>query len=34
MMQVWMVVNAEADMASFRRLATKPVHEALGRGLV
>ena len=31
--EVWMVVDAEADMASLRRLASKPLHEALGRGL-
>ena len=31
---MWMVVEAEADMASLRRLATKPLHEALGTGLV
>ena len=31
--EVWMVVDAEADMASLRRLASRPVHEALGTGL-
>ena len=31
--EVWMVVDAEADMASLRRLASKPLHEALGTGL-
>ena len=31
--EVWMVVNAEADMASLRRLASRPLHEALGTGL-
>ena len=31
--EVWMVVDAEADMASLRRLATKSLHEALGTGL-
>ena len=31
--EVWMVVDAEPDMASLRRLATKPLHEALGTGL-
>ena len=31
---VLMVVDAEADMASLRRLATKPLHEALSTGLV
>ena len=30
---VWMVVDAEADMASLRRLASRPLHEALGTGL-
>ena len=30
--EVWMVVDAEADMASFRRLASRPLHEALGTG--
>ena len=28
--EVWMVVDAEADMASLRRLASRPLHEALG----
>ena len=28
-----MVVDAEADMASLRRLASRPLHEALGTGL-
>ena len=31
--EVWMVVDAQADMASFRRLASRPLHEALGTGL-
>ena len=31
--EVWMVVEAEADMASLRRLASRPLHEALGTGL-
>ena len=31
--EVWMVVDAEADMASLRRLARMPLHEALGTGL-
>ena len=31
--EVWMVVDAEADMASLRRLASSPLHEALGMGL-
>ena len=31
--EVWTVVDAEADMASLRRLANKPLHEALGTGL-
>ena len=31
--KVWMVVGAEADMASLRRLASRPLHEALGTGL-
>ena len=31
--EVWMVVDAEADMASLRRLAARPLHEALGTGL-
>ena len=31
--EVWMVVDSEADMASFRRLASGPLHEALGSGL-
>ena len=31
--EVWMLVDAEADMASLRRLASRPLHEALGRGL-
>ena len=29
----WMVVDAEAEMASLRRLASRPLHEALGTGL-
>ena len=28
--EVWMLVDAEADTASLRRLATKPLHAALG----
>ena len=32
--EVWMVVDAEADMLSLRRLASRPLHEALGTGLV
>ena len=31
--EVWMVVDAEANMASLRRLASRPLHEALGTGL-
>ena len=31
--EVWMVMDAEADMASVRRLATRPLHEPLGMGL-
>ena len=31
--EVWMVVDAEADIASLRRLASRPLHEALGTGL-
>ena len=31
--EVWMVVDAEAEIASLRRLATRPLHEALGTGL-
>ena len=31
--EMWMVVDAEADMASIRRLASWPLHEALGTGL-
>ena len=31
--EVWMVVDAEADMASLRRLVSRPLHEALGTGL-
>ena len=31
--EVWMVVDAEADMASLSRLANRPLHEALGTGL-
>ena len=31
--EVWMVVDAEADMASLRRLTSRPLHEALGMGL-
>ena len=30
--EVWMVVDAEADMASLRRLANRPKREALGTG--
>ena len=30
--EVWIVVEAEADMASLRRLASRPLHEALSRG--
>ena len=32
-LEVWMVVDAEADMASLRRLASRALHEALGTGL-
>ena len=32
--EVCMVVQAKADMASLRRLASRPLHEALGTGLV
>ena len=32
--EVWMVVDEKADMASLRRLARRPLHEALGTGLV
>ena len=32
--EVWMVVDAEADIASLRRLATKPLHEALSTGFL
>ena len=31
--EVWMVVDAEADMGSLRRPASRPLHEALGTGL-
>ena len=31
--EVWMVVDAESGMASLRRLASRPLHEALGTGL-
>ena len=31
--EVWMVADTEADMASLRRLVTKPLHEALGTQL-
>ena len=31
--EVWMVLDAEADMASLRRPASRPLHEALGTGL-
>ena len=31
--EVWMGVDAEADMASLRSLASRPLHEALGTGL-
>ena len=31
--EVWMVVDAEAELASLRRLASRPLHEALGTGL-
>ena len=31
--EMWMVVDAEGDMASLRRLASRPLHEALGTGL-
>ena len=31
--EVWVVVDAEADMASLSRLATKPLHEALSTWL-
>ena len=31
--EVWMVVDAEANMASLRRLASRLLHEALGTGL-
>ena len=30
---MWMVVDAEASVASLRRLASRPLHEALGTGL-
>ena len=30
---MWMVVDAEADMALLRRLASRPLQEALGMGL-
>ena len=32
-LEVWMVVDAEADMASLKRLASRPLHEALDTGL-
>ena len=31
--ELWMVVDAEADIASLRRLASRPLHEALGTRL-
>ena len=31
--EVWMVVDVEADMASLGRLASRPLHVALGTGL-
>ena len=31
--EVWMMVDVEADMASLRRLASRPLHEALGTEL-
>ena len=31
--EVWMAVDAKADMASLRRLVSRPLHEALGTGL-
>ena len=31
--EVWIVMDAEANMASLRRLASRPLHEALGTGL-
>ena len=31
--EVWMVVEAEVDMPSLRRLASRPLHETLGIGL-
>ena len=31
--EVWMVVDAEADMASLRRRVSRPLHEALGTGV-
>ena len=31
--EMWMVVEAEGDMASLRRLVSRPLHEALGTGL-
>ena len=31
--EVWMVVDPETDMASLTRLASRPLHEALGTGL-
>ena len=31
--QVWMVLDADADMASLRRLANRPLLEAVGTGL-
>ena len=32
-MEVWMMSDEEADMASLRRLANKPLHEGLSTGL-
>ena len=31
--EVWMMVDAKADMASLRRLPSRPLHEAPGTGL-
>ena len=31
--EVWLVVDTKTDMASLRRLASRPLHEALGTGL-
>ena len=31
--EVWMVVDAETDITSLRRLGSRPLHEALGTGL-